>query len=307
MKLEWIYDARHYFATENINYLQYAIKKCDNKSIKLFLSSLTNTDNNLYSVIEKADCLFGKLINQGLNSEAVMVLLLGNMSLIYYIDIGEKVENMDETQILDMLITASKQESFNECTAVLLTIKGNRLYKMEEYDKAEKLLLESTTIRKDLSIMNPFIYLKYLANNVTILGMLYSEQQKYNEAERYLNESLIISKRLYMQDGDIYLPYKARSLVNLANIQYVKKDFNDALENYMEALEIFTELSNKDPDMYLSYKEMCLHNINITKQDILANIEPIQTAKDFYYDYYKKTKKQKSFNCCCRFAKISSS
>ena len=125
------------------------------------------------------------------------------------------------------------------------------LYKINEYDKAEKCFLQCLKISRAFSVENQKMHQNQLAKVLNSLALLHKRKNEYTTAIKEFEEALNIYRKLTVENSSIYLENTAVILHNMANLHRDLKEYGDALKKFEEALEIRRELAEKNPQIHL--------------------------------------------------------
>jgi len=119
-----------------------------------------------------------------------------------------------------------------------------------EFDKAEKSLLEALEIYRKLAEINLQSYLPNEAGILNNLGILQSNKNEFDKAEQAYKEALLILRKLAKANPQSYLRDVAGSLNNLGILQKNKNEFAKAEKSYLEALEIRQQFAKTNPSAF---------------------------------------------------------
>jgi tetratricopeptide (TPR) repeat protein len=127
--------------------------------------------------------------------------------------------------------------------------------------QAKSLYTEALSIRRELALENPRIYLPYVAGTLNNLGLLQSDQNECESASDSYTEALSIRRELALENPRIYLIDVAKTLNNLGNLQSLQNEYESATRSYTEALSIYLELAAENPRTYLPNVAGALNNL----------------------------------------------
>jgi tetratricopeptide (TPR) repeat protein len=155
------------------------------------------------------------------------------------------------------------------------------LYKINEYDKAEKYYLQCLRINRELAYDNPKYYLHRVAQTLNNLAILHKSNNNFSDALREYIEALEIRRELAAENSTDYLPYMANTLNDLANLRNQFEEYPEALQLYKEALKIRKELAENNPK-YLAAVAQTLNNVAVLHLNNKEYLFALQNFEDAF-------------------------
>lgn len=138
--------------------------------------------------------------------------------------------------------------------------------------------MEALSIRRQLAVKNPNVFLSDLATTLNNLGIYYSENKKMVEAEQAYNEALIIRRQLAAKTPDVFLSDLASTLNNLGKYFRVNNRMAEAEKAYTEAMNIYRRLATPNSNAFMAYVATTLNNLGV----LYKNIKKYQLSLKHY-------------------------
>jgi tetratricopeptide (TPR) repeat protein len=189
-------------------------------------------------------------------------------------NVNKNINNLNEAEKLyNQAISIFEEINYDNSrhkhyyASILINI-GELYVKQHKYQKAIKYYDDALKVYRNLSKINPQLYLLFLSKILNSKANTLKRQNQYNQAETLYEEALAIQKTLSIVFTPRYSQvHVATTLNNLANLQRDKNEFSKAEKSYEEALAIRRQLAEVNPQTYLPDVAMTLNNLANLQRD----------------------------------------
>ena len=159
-----------------------------------------------------------------------------------------------------------------------LTGLGAVYVDLEQYEKAETILLEAQYIIEHSKTLNSQVYLDLKYLTLSKLGQLYRYWEKFDLAEQYYPEALKVARQLY-EENTVYTSELSKGLAHSASFYGRMGKITEAESLYMENIPLLESLAWSDPDTYYKHYDTVMSN--------------------FIYLYKQCDRKEDALKICC--------
>ena len=151
--------------------------------------------------------------------------------------------------------------------AMTLCDMGYSQYHQYQYVKAERFYLEALTIRKQLAISVPDVFLPKVAYILGYLANIQYQTKRSKEAILSYVEALEIYRKCEKEKFGKNLPEIGRILYNLGVVQKSLNQYFEAEKNYKESIKIRRKLAKNNPK-YLPDLATTINNLAVMQDDL---------------------------------------
>lgn len=252
----------------------------ENEALKLYdklcaetgdLAPLASAKNNLGKILsfsgkyEEAAAVFEEAIalQRQLPASPTLAVMLNNAGgNAVQLNRGEEVQAY-LNEALEFLETQEDSYEVVKARAAASYNLGVFRYRQGSYAEAEKLLLQSVEVNRQLCGMVDSIESRNaLLEAVSTLGLSLTDQGNYAAAEEYLLQAISLAEALAEDGENTESVSNLASLYNNCGINYnLQQNYAEAANNFDRARELFRGLSQKTDSLnyVVNYAEACMN------------------------------------------------
>lgn len=151
--------------------------------------------------------------------------------------------------------------AFNDVSSGLLSLKGQILMRLYQFDECKIVLEEAISLQRILFASNRDAYAGSLSTALTELGKLYIDLSQPEESLVYLLEAEVLLRN-QMENKPIVLYYQLAKLLNgIAAAYFDLANHEKAQFYYNEQLDLYNLLSVNEPEVYEDDLALTMNNI----------------------------------------------
>ena len=193
-----------------------------------------------------------------------------------YVEFLIQQEELDRALEWNQLIINRKAPYDHFSTA--LQRKGHVMYRKNNFDEAEKYLLECLDMDKNNNLDDSIKHLDNISYTMNTLGNLYLDSENFEKSEYYLTEALNNRKILFQKDST-YIDNYATSLNNIGELYRTIGEPEKAIPYYQESIILRQKLADKKPSEFSYPLANSYNNLGQTYIDL----NDYENAQKYYF------------------------